>query len=159
MRILPSRRDLLPLIVVDEATKGDDWLEGRTKLTKLVFLAQRETEPAVIELIRPDEPFQFVPYNYGPFSSELLADLEEMERRGLVEISHRPLDSTGTASEFLYRPTEEGRRVAQSAEPAEAAHRVRALVAGYARLSRNRLVRYIYERYPDAAPSSRPQTS
>src|SRR2546428_13855867 len=105
MRILPSRRDLLPLIVVDEATKGDDWLEGRTKLTKLVFFAQRETEPAVIEIIRPDEPFQFVPYNYGPFSSQLLADLEEMERRGLVEISPRPPESTGTGSAFLYLPT------------------------------------------------------
>jgi hypothetical protein len=145
---------MVPLIVVDEAAMGEKWLEGRTKLTKLVFLAQREAKGAVLELIAPDEPFHFVPYNYGPFSSELLGELEDLARKGLIEIARRPLDSQGRALEFLYRPTPAGREIVRSAEPVQAAQKVRALVANYARLTRNRLVHYIHDRYPDAVPSS-----
>jgi hypothetical protein len=157
-RGLPRPRDLVPLIVVDEAALGEKPLEGRTKLTKLVFLAQREVKDAVLELIAPDEPFRFIPYNYGPFSSELLTELEDMARKDLIEIERRPLDSRGRAVEFLYRPTARGREIVQSAEPVQAARIVRNLVANYATFSRNRLVHYIHERYPDAVPGSVPSS-
>ncbi len=37
-----------------------------------------------------DSFYEFSPYNYGPFSSDVYADAEELSERGLVRIEHKP---------------------------------------------------------------------
>ena len=147
---LPRPRELVPLIIIDEASGGSKWLVGRTKLTKMVFLAQKEAAPAFYMLAGPDEAYEFVPYHYGPFSSELLRDLEDLEQRGLIEISRRMLDSKGRAFEYLYQSTGLGRGVSWATHSTEAMWEIRTLAKKYAGVDRNRLVRYIYQRYPEA---------
>lgn len=124
---LPRPRVAIPLLIIDEATQSGGWLEGRTKLTKLVFLAEREADTAYRRLTSPDDPYSFVPYNYGPFSSDLLADLEILARHNLLEIGLRNLDSRGRAVEYLYRVIPEGHRLAQSIRDDEAAQALREL--------------------------------
>lgn len=65
-------RQLLPLAILDAA---DGEVDGRTRLIKLVFLAQKEAEEPL-----PEE-YNFEPYQYGPFTSNLLHDLDYLEDR------------------------------------------------------------------------------
>ena len=59
---------------------------GRTKITKTIFLFEKEVYPSFkkdIEVSVPD----FKPYNYGPFSNELFEDLNFLLSIGLIESS------------------------------------------------------------------------
>ncbi|MDR0909725.1 MAG: hypothetical protein LBM77_08155 [Spirochaetaceae bacterium] len=52
-------------------------IEGRTKLTKAVFLFEEEIEKDFFNSTMLLSPmFQFEPYNYGPYSQKLFDDLK-----------------------------------------------------------------------------------
>jgi len=56
-------------------------IEGRTRLQKLVFLMQKRLEEAGEDPLQSDD-YEFIPYDYGPFSKELYDDLDETIARG-----------------------------------------------------------------------------
>jgi uncharacterized protein YwgA len=145
-------RKSLPLLAIDVATRGDALpLSGRTKLTKLVYLAQEEAHDAVARMISPDPFYDFEPYHYGPFSRGLLGDLEILEGEGLLSVKFQKLDSQGRITQYLYSLTVAGRAALSKleAETREAAP-VRGLLAKYASMDRSSLVDYIYSRYPNS---------
>lgn len=53
-------------------------LNGKTKLQKLVFLAEMEKGL--------ENKYKFEKYNYGPYSFELTDDLDALKQFGLIEV-------------------------------------------------------------------------
>lgn len=145
-------RMALPLLAIDVATRGGPYpMEGRTKLTKLVFLAQREGAGAVDEVISPDHPYPFVPYHYGPFSRELIEDLEQLDQLGFVNVEVEPMDSEGKINRYLYSLTDGGcARLRELESVRSGVPSVRAILQKYGAMSRGELVEYVYNTYPDS---------
>lgn len=93
-RLLP-----LALLYVDNSRE----IDGATKFQKLVFLAQEETNLG--------KPFDFRADKYGPFSPELHATLEELEKRDLIA---KDVVSNRSGNEkYNYRLTQRGRSAVQ----------------------------------------------
>jgi len=107
-----------------------------------------------------DDLYQFKPYDYGPFTSEIYADLQVLSLRGLVA-----QEAVAGRSWRMYRPTTDGieraRELTSGLAPADAA-----IIDDAYRFVTTRgflqLLREIYAEYPeyavntvvqDAAPS------
>src|SRR4029077_20137910 len=133
-------RPALILLVIDEATQpaqlaspGELHLEGRTKLTKLVFLAQAEAAEAAREFVAPGLPYEFDRYRFGPFSSDILADLDDLSATRLVDFRTESLDSQGRVVRYLFSLRDEGAAALKLHEATHAGGaRLREVVAGYA---------------------------
>src|SRR2546422_657875 len=104
-------RALLPLVVIQQL--GDfsskQRLVGRTRLVKLVFLAQKEAPSAVAEVTGSPEPYPFRRHYYGPYSDSLLEDIRSLVREGLIVEEGRLLDEAGMVVQWEYRVTPKGR--------------------------------------------------
>ncbi|MFC7213703.1 hypothetical protein ACFQO4_06355 [Saliphagus sp. GCM10025334] len=87
-------RETIPLVLLYESE--DYRIEGRTRFQKLVFLVQEQIDRDL---------YQFVPYDYGPFSKILLDDLERLEDLGLVEINLKELYRGGERYDHQLLPT------------------------------------------------------
>lgn len=74
----------------------DGTLYGAKKLQKLLFMAHRPRAFG-LEPPRPLRIFRFKVYKHGPFSEEVYASLERLERRGLIEIETRDLSRAPAA--------------------------------------------------------------
>ena len=75
-------REAIPMVLLFESEEYE--IEGRTRFQKMVFLIE--------ELVQEEEDmslYEFVEYDYGPFSKQLLDDLERFERMGLVNIDRQ----------------------------------------------------------------------
>lgn len=141
---------LLPLVVIDEATKvlGGP-LYGRTKLTKLVFLLQSMRPKVVHDLIGSENAFRFEPFYYGPFSSDLLASLEKMGDDGLIRIGQRSLGSSGKIIEHVYITSPKGANLLAELEPAHSEIKeARRFLDRYVRMERSQLVDFVHDRFP-----------
>jgi len=146
-------RRLVPLLVIDEGTKASPWFEGRTKLAKIVFLIRQLEPHSFWDVAGPGGEYDFVPHYYGPFSKELLKDVERLEAEGLIEVHIEDLDSHGKISEYWYRPTQKGKKLLDTSILSQgAAQRIRQLVAHYAAMTRSQLVEYVYEKFPNFVP-------
>lgn len=89
MSITLKVRDSIPLTLF--ATENP--FTTKTRLQKLVFLTVTETQSTL--------SFDFYPYDYGPFSKQLLNDINRFEEHDLI--------TTQTAtSSVSYELTEEG---------------------------------------------------
>jgi uncharacterized protein YwgA len=75
--------------------RANEPIRGTTRLEKLVFLAQKEG--GIPEL------YDFEPYDYGPWSSDIEDDMEALSNTGLVEIDEEPLLVTIEESDSAYR--------------------------------------------------------
>jgi uncharacterized protein YwgA len=72
-------RELIPLALLN-AKEGQE-IEGRTRLQKMVFLIQQETEDASESL---PGTYNYVPYDYGPFARDLYDDLDRLKDKGVI---------------------------------------------------------------------------
>lgn len=70
-----TERQLIPLSLLEAA---DGEISGRTRLQKLAFLLVEE------ELDDDFPGYDFVKYDYGPFSKGLLSDVESLDDDGVV---------------------------------------------------------------------------
>jgi hypothetical protein len=168
--ILQANSDLL----------GRDALAGITRLEKLLFLLQKETDFEGVAAF-----FEFSAYNFGPFSKEVYEAAEFLEGCDLIVVKERlypsyyatagedqllaeigegepeqlPDDSTG-AAEKLFFLTAAGQKVASKLREAVASRRPRdieqldSIVRRYGNLPLNQLIRYVYRRYPDMTVKS-----
>ncbi len=79
-------------------------IEGRTRLMKMVFLFEKE----LLAAFRKDTPAaevdlpEFTAWKYGPFSHEILNDLEFLVNRGLVDRVSGTDPSPEELEEFSY---------------------------------------------------------
>lgn len=96
--------------------------------------------------------FDFQPYDYGPFDKEVYRELEQLDERGLVEITNP--DSRGNRA---YRLTNEGSRAAREAfdgleEPIQ--NYIGETVEFVRNVPFDELVSAIYQAYPDMKKNS-----
>jgi hypothetical protein len=139
------------------------YLEGITRLEKLVFLLERET-PARRWLT---EAADFRSHKFGPFSARIYQAAGSLSAYGLIDDSARRADNTEDQWEAInvvgvsdvdpyttrtFKLTPKGRRYydALIAElPSEAEGVLQEFKKRFAGLPLRQLVRYVYERYPE----------
>jgi DNA-binding PadR family transcriptional regulator len=137
-----SRREWLLLLLAFEG--APDGLHP-VRVQNSMFLVAEDSE---LDLA-PDERYEFVPYNFGPMSKQIYADLEELKAEGLIR--RVPVEGQ---SWTLFQATPRGLEAAQRLVEAMSAcdipvarklFEIKRLVAG---MTFAELVEYVYERYP-----------
>lgn len=131
-------------------------IEGRTRLQKMVFLMQKE-------LKKPDQPgdfgkgYNFIPYDYGPFSKELYDDLDVMVEQDFVDDTEVPLQSGKV--KYVYEIKKDGEKLVNS--EAEKWDDVEAIIQlaqeikqEYNNMLLSELIEFVYSEYPDYAERS-----
>jgi hypothetical protein len=144
-------KSIIPLLVIDESSRAlGGALAGRTKLTKIVFLLQKLRPDLVQRIAGPGGFYAFEPFDYGPFSKELIDDLDQLRLAKLIGVTIHSLDSRGNVIEHVYSPTPEGSAAAHYsvASPADLVE-IRKLVDRYAVMDRVRLVDLVHNRFPE----------
>lgn len=138
-----ARDRLLIFVALEGAPQGLD----PVRLQKGMFLFSQD--PIATEA----EKYQFVPYNYGPMSAQIYADLETLAEQGLVEVV--PVSGQSWAR---YIATAEGlsraqKLLNQETSPA-AAHRLHAIKKDVASKTFSAVLEDVYDRYPEFATNS-----
>jgi uncharacterized protein YwgA len=141
---------LLPLALLDSCES--EAVEGITRLQKLVFLAQQEIDGL------ETEPYTFEAYDYGPFSTELYDDLDELVAGGYVD---REVVRTSDGNEKeIYEVGEEGRRFLRELQATEDGsdglpmESLRTLKDEYNEMPLLQLLKIVYDKYPEYATES-----
>ena len=94
----------LLLLLLARSPEGK--IEGRTRLEKVVYLLK--------QLGRVNFTYEFVPYHYGPYSRELVEDLDQLKEIGLVDEGMNT-DDYGVLR-YDYKLTSEGGQLAEEIE-------------------------------------------
>ena len=108
---------------------------SRTVFVKLVFLLRHETTLKDVPSF-----YDFVPYNFGPFSFTLYWELERLRQNGYVTIQE---EHVALCEPTLCRTHKEAEELTASTKVA-----VTEIIRRYGRLSQNALVSDVYHRYP-----------
>lgn len=146
-------RKLLPLALM--YADDQEPVEGRTRLQKMVFLLQQE----LVECDRMAEglEYEFIPYDYGPFSKELYDDLDTMIDEDLVDDTEEPLSSGEV--KYVYEIEDEGEEVVDSQyadeeEGAEILALAQEIKERYNDVLLSDLIEQVYSEYPHYAERS-----
>jgi hypothetical protein len=150
-------------------TEGDRGrIEGITRLEKLLFLLERETDAT--HWLKEDAGFSS--NNFGPFSAKAYQEIEMLTSAGLVDDSARLTDSVedtwetehiiGEESVDPYATrnlslTEKGHRYYKallSELPENAEEVVAEVKHRFGSMPLRRLIRHVYQRYPDFTDKS-----
>lgn len=98
---IDNRKDYLLLLLYAEGKSGqcNEPVVGRTRLTKMLFLFKQE----LLERFKRNDdsliPFyEFFPWNFGPFSSQVYEDLKFFQLRGFLDIQD---DEAETSAESV----------------------------------------------------------
>jgi hypothetical protein len=140
------------------------YLEGVTRLEKLIFLLERET-PARDWMT---EKADFASYRFGPFSSKVYQAADTLAAAGLIRDSATPARSEEDDWESLaalvdqedvlpyttrtFELTERGKKyygALLDELPPDAEQVLQSFKTRFGRLPLRQLVRYVYERYPE----------
>ena len=113
-----------------------------TVFVKLVFLLRKETS-----LERDRSFYDFVPYDFGPFSLVLYRDLGTLRQNGYVTADDDSLALCGRTLELAEEQVDE--------LPASVRSAVADILARYGRMSRKTLIGEVYSRYPWFALNSK----
>ncbi|MFO7835731.1 MAG: hypothetical protein R6V83_03680 [Candidatus Thorarchaeota archaeon] len=167
---------LLMLLYAPEHGEESTPVKGITRLDKLVFLLSRFDE---FEGLFKDD-YDFVPYNFGPFATELLDDLEALKSQKVISATKEKstrasetrdaeaideetgeLDDSDVTWDMydyeVYRLTEAGQDIAKriySAATKEQREIVRRIKERFNQKSLTGLLRYVYKTYPYYAKES-----
>ncbi len=100
----------------------------------------------------PPDYYEFIPYNYGPFGSDIYVDADKLSAEG--HLAQIPVSGRAWS---IYQTTSAGQERAQQiqseCDPALATH-VKAVVQWVRSLSFGELLRAIYAQYPDFRQNS-----
>ncbi len=172
---------ILLLLEANEILLGKHAVGGVTRLEKLLFLLQRETN---IEKI--DSFYEFTAHNYGPFSKEVYEALDFLEGFELIQVKERVHSSYYTnvgeilllqaiseeevsetttinsegVTEKLFLLTESGHKVAKKLRQTIEKRRpkdieeLNGIIRRYGKLPLNQLIRYVYHKYPEMTVKS-----
>lgn len=177
-----DREDIVLLILeANERLLHKSTLNGITRLEKLLFLLEKETNFDGIGTF-----FKFVPHNFGPFSKEVYEAVEFLvscelivkrerlytspyanseELKLLSEISDsdysgQAKDNSVQVSENLFELTPNGRKVANLMRDSinrtkpEDIFQLDSLVLRYGATPLNHLIRYVYRQYKEMTTKS-----
>lgn len=75
---------LLLLYLPGKTGKDNEAISGRTRLTKMIYIFEKEIKDNFDNLDKKSMP-EFFAYNYGPFSRELFDDLQFFINIGFIE--------------------------------------------------------------------------
>jgi hypothetical protein len=88
-RPVDNRKDILLLLLYSpgKSDKPNEPIDGRTRLTKMLFLFKEEALKQFRTGTRVTEEnfYQFFPWNFGPFSRDVYDDLTFFELHGFIE--------------------------------------------------------------------------
>jgi hypothetical protein len=141
-------------------------VNGITRLEKLLFLANMETEAAK----GVKHPFQFKAYDYGPYSKAVYEAMDILEQAGLVaedrSYSGQSQDEMedwvtsldereGVERRFWLTPAGRGVADLLATSHSSVAAAIAAIKRQYGSLSLRQLIRYVYTAYPDYAKASK----
>lgn len=144
---------LLPLALI-YANKNQKPIDGATRFQKLVFLAQEEFD---VQSILGDE-YEYQADKYGPFSPEFATALDQLQNKGFLE---KEEETTRAGNEkHTFKLTGKGRQAVRKLQ-AEEEDQIRELLDKSSLLMENygsqpleRLLRYVYNKYPDYTSES-----
>ncbi|WP_324666074.1 DUF4065 domain-containing protein [Haloarcula sediminis] len=134
-------------------------IRGVTKLQKLLFLIEQETE--FFEEYEEDIAFNFAPYKMGPFSEKVYEELHFLLQMGAIEAT--PMDDGPLAgvdddlSNKEFSITPKGEKIAsQLVEILEPEYQTELteIVESYGDLSLSELLEVVYTSYPAFATES-----
>ncbi|MFH1549939.1 MAG: hypothetical protein ABIH04_05210 [Planctomycetota bacterium] len=174
-----SEAVLLLFFAEDNVLKENAPIEGITRLEKMVFLIEKESN--LLRKLGQKGEFGFRPYKMGPFSSEIYDEVDFLESLGLVNSrmsgKKQPAESVETENfldeqmldkyqkedishddtERVYKLTEKGKEIARGlfeSLPEQEQEFLVNLKKKFNRMSLRQLLRYIYKKYPDYATES-----
>lgn len=135
------------------ALKRGDWTLLSTALARGEVLTPVQLQKAVFLMqellpkdVQPEEPYVFIPHNYGPFSGDVYDDARDLAERGSVEIS-----VPAAGGYVRYRATESGIQqgeVLTRKLSVETVRHAQAIVDWVRAQSFAGLVSAVYDRYP-----------
>ncbi|MCK4729888.1 MAG: hypothetical protein KAT28_01075 [Candidatus Aenigmarchaeota archaeon] len=118
-------------------------IEGKTKFQKMMFLAQKENKLS--------KEFEFIKYNYGPYSFELTKDIDALEKEGFLTIEKEEFatDNEFSGKRFLFQLTKKGEKfVKDNKNNFEADSKViNGTVKKWNKKPMNDIIRYVYSKY------------
>lgn len=163
--------------------QNNEPIVGRTKLTKMMFLFEKQIYPRFFEDTIQIELPVFEPYYFGPFSKQLFEDLSFFESIGMIEstMTNIPLsaadrvesagvfdeedewaeasfDDVSEQYELSYALSQNGQKyVAEKVWPSFTQQQIDKLIAFKAQINKislDSLLRYVYRQYPEEAKKS-----
>lgn len=146
MELELNLRQVLPLALLYSADEHK--IKGKTRFTKLAFLAEEELATRDVDL---DEKitYEFYPYDYGPFSKQLLEDLEMFDQKGVIDISEQETFRS-TRYDFELQPAavEAFEQVKDSSKVKPIHEVAKEVVDEFSSWGIRSLLDYVYEEYP-----------
>lgn len=144
-------RKLIPLALA--RGHGEQPIEGRTRLQKMVFLVQKELENEGISL-DGNESYEFWAYDYGPFSKELADEIDTLLAEKKLDETEKSFDDGKI--KYQYQLLEAGEFNADGHERKLAAvtEKAEEIKATYNDLALPEVIDEVYTRYPEYAKNS-----
>ncbi|KXB07319.1 hypothetical protein AKJ52_00485 [candidate division MSBL1 archaeon SCGC-AAA382C18] len=141
------KKKLLPLALI---YTGGEAIEGRTRLQKMIFLAQQDMEDSV-------ETYDYEPYDYGPFSKELYDDIDDLVDEGIIKEQKEKLDDGRI--KYFYEMSEEGQEIIESKmdnnkDFHDLKEKMEDIKSTYNKKNLRDLLNEVYSRYPKYAEES-----
>jgi uncharacterized protein YwgA len=179
---ITSRRDVLLLLLYAPGKTNvvNEPISGRTRLVKMLFLFKQEVLPEFRAGtdISEENFYQFFPWDFGPFSSQVYDDISFFQLRGFIETTASAEESVPEAvaewekwresteigndvdvyEEETFRLTELGVAFSQRMFDRLTEAQRKLLVTFKKRLGSaplRALLRYVYQTYPDDAAKSK----
>lgn len=179
-------KDLLLAFLYSPGIKSNnnEPIVGRTKLTKMMFLFEKQIYSRFFEDSLQIELPSFEPYFFGPFSRQLFEDLSFFESIGMIEATETNIpisaadivesngvfdeedewvdasfDEATDMYELSYTLSQSGTKyVEEKIWPIFTQKQIETLVAFKAQINRislDSLLRYVYKQYPEEAKKSK----
>jgi len=152
--------------------RNDEPVEGSLKLQKLTFLLKEETKLGR----RLKDEFQYVPHNFGPYSSDLDSMLQVLQDEGLIWIEVKPLTDPHAESDRqqvrkseqlgptekknmrVYKLTEEGQKLAEALAKSLSPNEIQEVSGLKGKFNPHRaeqIIDYVYKRYEKMTTKSK----
>lgn len=138
-----------------------DEVDGITKLQKLLFLLEEETD---FNNVYSTISFDFEPYYYGPFSEDVYASVEFLVSLGAIkEVENEDVDDVrneddwGDHSGKCFVLTDMGREISQEISRStdeDLEEEIERVVNEYVDMTLDELLEYVYNQYPEYAVES-----
>ena len=96
-------RQVYPLLLA--FAEDDEPIRGKTRLQKIIFLFQQE----ILKERKKDLGYNFIPFNYGPYSSTLQSDVEDLTNEDYLKVNaYKGMDGKYI---YHYTITEKGKKL------------------------------------------------
>ncbi|HBN8509319.1 hypothetical protein J0M44_27615 [Pseudomonas aeruginosa] len=180
--MINNRKDILLLLLYSpgQSKQKNEPITGRTRLTKMIFLFQKEWFSLFKRDIhlQDEEFYNFFPWNYGPFSKEVYEDLTFFTLRDFIREDNADEDTTPEAASEWSQWISTTEEQESSTEYSEAAFSLTEKGSKFTKnmydnlsndqknilekfktetqkLSLRALLKYVYSKYPDYTTKSK----